>query len=327
MKAAIAAGYGSPDVLRLETIEKPAPRDNEILVRVRASTVNAGDVRMRRFSVPPLLWLPARLALGFSKPRQPILGMELAGDVEAVGSAVRRFTVGDQVFASTMGARFGAHAEYKCLPEDGAVAAKPRQMSYEEAATLAIGATTALHFLTAGEIRPGKKVLINGASGSVGTFAVQLARAFGADVTGVCGTRNLALVRALGADRVIDYTQADFTSTGETYDIIFDAVGTTTFARSRRALKPGGYYLTTVLTAAAIKGPWYALTTGRHVIGGSAVPRREALVALKELVEAGRLKPVIDRCYPLEQIAEAHRYVETGRKTGNVVITMPTAGT
>jgi NADPH:quinone reductase-like Zn-dependent oxidoreductase len=326
MQAAVAAGYGSPDVLQLLAVEKPAPRDNEILVRVRASTVNAGDVRMRRFAVPPVLWLPARLALGFRKPRQPIFGMELAGDVEAVGSAVRRFTVGDQVFASTLAARFGAHAEYKCLPEDGAVAAKPGQMSYEEAATLAVGAHTARHFLTTGEIRPGKRVLINGASGSVGTFAVQVARAFGADVTGVCSTRNLALVRALGVDRVIDYTRADFTSAGETYDIIFDAVGTTTFAQCRRALKPDGYYLHTAL-AATVKGPWYALTTGRRVVGGTAVPRREALVALKELVETGRLKPVIDRCYPLEQIAEAHRYVETGRKTGNVVITMPPAGT
>ncbi len=322
MNAIVATGYGGPDVLQLTAVEKPTPNANEILVRVRASTVNVGDTRMRSFTVPPLFWLPARLTLGLNKPRQPIYGMELAGDVEAVGNAVRRFTVGDQVFASTLGEHFGAHAEYKCLPEDGAVAPKPRQMTYAEAATLAIGAHTALHFLQAGKIQPGKKVLINGASGSVGTFAVQLAKYFGADVTGVCSTRNVALVQALGANRVIDYTQTDFTKTGETYDIIFDTVGTTTFSQCRRALKPDGYYLHTVLVAAAITGLWYALTTGRHVVGGTAVPQRESLVVLKELSETGRLKSVIDRCYPLEQMVEAHRYVETGHKQGNVVVTM-----
>ena len=322
MKAIVATGYGAPEVLQLTEVDKPAPKDNDILVRVRASTVTAGDIRMRSFTVPPMLWLPARLTLGLTTPRQPIYGMELAGDVEAVGTAVRRFKVGDQVFASTLAEHFGAHAEYKCLPEDGAVAAKPRQMSYEEAATLAIGAHTALHFLTAGKIQPGKQVLINGASGSVGTFAVQLARSFGAEVTGVCSTRNVALVQSLGADRVIDYTQADWTNAGETYDIIFDAVGTTTFSQCNRALKPNGYYLHTVLVAAAITGLWYGLTTGRHVVGGTAVPRRESLVVLKELSETGRLTPVIDRSYPLERMVEAHRYVETGHKRGNVVITM-----
>ncbi len=326
MRAIVATGYGSADVLQLTEVEKPRPKDNEILVRVRAATVSAGDVRMRSFTVPPMLWLPARLALGLSKPRQPIYGMELAGDVEAVGCAVQRFKVGDQVFASTLEHQFGAHAEYKCLPEDGAVAAKPRQMSYEEAATLAIGAHTALHFLKAGKIQPGQKVLINGASGSVGTFAVQLARYFGAHVTGVCSTRNVALVQALGADQVLDYTQVDWTSTGETYDIIFDAVGTTTFSQCRRALKPNGYYLHTVLVAAAIQGLWYGLTTGRHIVGGTAVPRRESLGVLKELSETGRLTPVIDRSYPLERMVEAHRYVETGHKRGNVVITMEPPG-
>ncbi len=204
MRAIVATGYGSADVLQLAEVEKPRPKANEILVRVRASTVSAGDIRMRSFTVPPMFWLPARLTLGLTTPRQPIYGMELAGDVAAVGTAVRRFQVGDQVFASTLAAHFGAHAEYKCLPEDGAVAAKPRQLSYEEAATLAIGAHTAFHFLNAGKIQPGKKVLINGASGSVGTFAVQLAKYFGAHVTGVCSTRNVALVQSLGADQVID---------------------------------------------------------------------------------------------------------------------------
>ena len=322
MRAILATGYGSADVLQLTEVEKPRPKDNEILVRVRAATVSAGDIRMRSFAVPPLLWLPARLTLGWSKPRQPIYGMELAGDVEAVGSAVRRFKVGDQVFASTLEHQFGAHAEYKCLPEDGAVAAKPQQMSYAEAATLAIGAHTALYFLKAGKIQPGKKVLINGASGSVGTFAVQLAKYFGAHVTGVCSTRNVALVQSLGADRVIDYTHVDFWSSGEAYDIIFDTVGTTTFSQCNRALTPNGAYLHTVLAGAALQGLWYRLTTGKHVIGGTATPRSEALAFLKELSETGQLKPVIDRCYALEEIADAHRYVETGRKQGNVVITL-----
>ena len=326
MRAIVATGYGSADVLHLTEVEKPRPKDNEILIRVRASTVNAGDIRMRSFTVPPMFWLPARLALGFSKPRQPIYGMELAGDVEAVGKDVRRFTVGDQVFASTLEHQFGAHAEYKCLPEDGAVITKPQNMTYAEAATLSIGAHTALYFLKAGKIQPGQKVLINGASGSVGTFAVQLARYFGAVVTGVCSTRNVALVESLGANWVIDYTHVDWTKARETYDIIFDVVGTTTFAQSRRALKPDGYYLHTVMVGAAIQGLWYALTTGKHVIGGTAAPRSEALAFLKELSEAGRLKSVIDRCYPLDHIADAHRYVETGRKTGNVVITMEPSG-
>ena len=322
MRAIVATGYGSADVLQLAEVEKPRPKANEILVRVRASTVTAGDIRMRSFNVPPLLWLPARLTLGWSKPRQPIYGMELAGDVEAVGKDVRRFKVGDQVFASTLQHQFGAHAEYKCLPEDGAVAVKPRQLSYAEAATLAIGAHTALYFLRAGKVQPGQKALINGASGSVGTFAVQLAKNFGAHVTGVCSTRNVALVQSLGADQVIDYTQVDWTSTGETYDIIFDAVGTTTFAHCNHALKPNGYYLHTVLAGAALQGRWYALTTGKHVVGGTAAPRSEALAFLAELGETGRLKPVIDRSYALEEIADAHRYVETGRKQGNVVITV-----
>jgi NADPH:quinone reductase-like Zn-dependent oxidoreductase len=226
------------------------------------------------------------------------------------------------VFASTLEEQFGAHAEYKCLSEDGAVAAKPQHMSYAEAATLAIGAHTALHFLKAGNIQPGKKVLINGASGSVGTFAVQLAKYFGAEVTGVCSTSNVALVQSLGADTVIDYTQEDWTKNGATYDVIFDTVGKTTFSQCKSSLKNKGYYLHTAMVGAAMKGLWYAMTTAKNVIGGTAVPRTEALVFLKELSEAGRLKPVIDRCYPLEHMIEAHRYVDQGHKTGNVVITV-----
>jgi NADPH:quinone reductase-like Zn-dependent oxidoreductase len=322
MKAIVATAYGAPDVLQLTQVEKPTPKDNEILVKVHATTVNAGDCRMRSFTVPPIFWLPARLALGLRRPRNPIFGMELAGEVEAVGKDVKRFKPGDQVFASTFEEQFGAHAEYKCLPEDGAVVAKPSTMTYADAATLAIGAQTALFFLKAGNIQPGHNVLINGASGGIGTFAVQLAKYFGAEVTGVCSTRNVALVQSLGADKVIDYTQADFTNNGETYDIILDAVGKTTFSQCKDALKHNGYYLNTVLVGAAMQGRWYAMTTGKHVIGGTAIPRTEALVFLKELSETGRLKPVIDRCYPLEHMAEAHRYVEAGHKKGSVVITV-----
>ncbi len=320
MKAIVATAYGAPEVLQLTQVEKPTPKDNEILVRVHAATVNAGDCRMRSFTVPPLFWLPARLTLGLKRPRNPIFGMELAGEVEAVGKEVKRFKPGDQVFASTFQQHFGAHAEYKCLPEDGVVAAKPGTLSYAEAATLPIGAHTALFFLKAANIRPGHRVLINGASGSVGTFAVQLATYFGAEVTAVCSTKNVALVQSLGADRVIDYTQTDFTNNEDTYDIILDAVGKTTFAQCQGVLKRHGYYLHTVMVGAAIQARWYAMTTGKHIVGGTAIPRTEALVFLKELSEAGRLKPVIDRCYPLEHMVEAHHYVEAGHKQGNVVI-------
>jgi NADPH:quinone reductase-like Zn-dependent oxidoreductase len=322
MKAIVATTYGAPEVLQLKEVTKPTPKDNEILVKVHATTVNAGDSRMRSFTVPPLLWLPARLALGFSKPKHPIYGMELAGEVEAVGKAVQRFKPGDQVFASTFEEQFGAHAEYKCLPEDGVVVRKPQHLSYAEAATLPISAHTALYFLKAANIQPGQRVLIYGASGSVGTFAVQLAKYFGAEVTGVCSTRNVALVKSLGADTVIDYTQEDFTQNGTTYDVIFDTVGKTTFAQCQGALKDKGQYLHTSLGLSALKGLWYGMTTGKHVIGGTAIPRTEALTFLKDLSAIGRLKPVIDSCYPLEQMVEAHRYVDGGHKKGNVVITV-----
>lgn len=320
MKAIAATHYGSPEVLQLKEVEKPKPKDNEILIKVHATTVNVGDCRMRSFTVPPLFWLPGRIALGFRKPRNPIFGMELAGEVEAVGKTVKRFKPGDQVFASTFKDNFGAHAEYKCLPEDGAVVIKPNNITYEEAATLSIGANTALFFLKKGNIEPGQKVLINGASGSVGTFAVQLAKCFGAEVTGVCSTANLELVKALGADKVIDHTNEDFTKNGETYDIIFDAVGKTTLSKCKSSLKNKGYYLHTAMAGAELIGLWYSMTTDKKIIGGTAVPRAEELVFLKELIETGRLKPVIDRSYPLEQMAEAHRYVDQGRKKGNVVI-------
>jgi NADPH:quinone reductase-like Zn-dependent oxidoreductase len=322
MKAVVATRFGAPDVLQLQEVDKPTPRDNEILIKVRATTVNVGDIRMRSFDVPPLFRLPAHLTLGFRQPKHPIYGMELAGEVEAVGKQVTHFKPGDRVFASTLDHHFGAHAEYKCLPEDAAIAAMPGNMTYEEAAVLALSANTALFFLEAANIRPGQKVLINGAAGSVGTFAIQIAKHYGAEVTAVGGGRNIELMKSLGADRVIDYTQVDFTQTGETYDVIFDAAGKTKYAQGKRALKPNGYYLHTVIVAAGLQGLLQTMKKDKHVIGGTAAPSQKALAALKELVEAGRLKSVIDRCYPLADTAEAHRYVETGHKTGNVVITV-----
>jgi NADPH:quinone reductase-like Zn-dependent oxidoreductase len=322
VKAIVATRYGPPDVLQLSEVAKPVPKDNELLVRVRATTVSAGDSRMRSFRVPPALWIPARLTLGLRRPRNPIFGMELAGDVEAVGKNVRRFKVGDPVFAATLQHNFGAHAEYKCVPEAGAVAMKPQNMSYAESAALPIGASTALFFLRAGNIQPGHRVLVNGASGSVGTCAVQLARHFGAVVTGVCSTQNVELVRSLGAEDVIDYTRQDPATSGGTFDIVFDAVGKTTVSRWLGVLRKGGSLLHTGMPGAALKRPWYAATTGRNVVGGTVAPRGEDLKFLSELSAAGRLKPVIDRCYLLEQVAEAHRYVDLGHKRGSAAITV-----
>lgn len=322
MKAVVYKNYGSPDVLEFQEVAKPAPKEDEILVKVHATTLTVADVRSRSFTVPPSVWLPARVVLGLRKPKKAVLGMELAGEVESVGKDVTRFKKGDQVFAATL-IGFGAHAEYKCLPEDAAIAIKPSNITYEEAASLPIGARTALHYLRKANIQPGQKILIYGASGSVGTYAVQLAKVFGVEVTGVCGTANVELVRSLGADKVIDYTMEDFSTQGETYDVILEAVDKSSFSACMRTLKEDGIYLNVTVPVPSIEMIWTKIISSKKLMLGENPPEKaEDLIFLKELVEAGKIKPVVDRCYPLERIVNAHRYVDKGHKKGNVVITV-----
>jgi NADPH:quinone reductase-like Zn-dependent oxidoreductase len=325
MKAVMYENYGPPEVFQLKEVEKPIPQNNEVLIKIYATAVTAGDLNARGFTyVPPGLGLMARLMMGFPKPKKAILGTEFAGEIESVGKDVKLFKKGDQVFG-TDGNNAGAYAEYKCIPEDGVLAIKPTNMNHMEAASITFGALTALFFLKdKANTRKGQKVLVNGASGSVGTAAVQLAKAFGAEVTGVCSTKNLELVKSIGADNVIDYTKEDFIKNGETYDIIFDVVvGKTSFSRNKKSIKQNGLYLAVAGGLMdMLQMVWTSMVGSKKVIvgGGVACEKIESLVFIKELIEAGKLKAVIDRSYSLEQMAEAHRYVEKGNKKGNVVI-------
>ncbi|MFE4093093.1 NAD(P)-dependent alcohol dehydrogenase [Priestia sp. YIM B13484] len=302
MKAMVCTKYGKPDVLQLEEVENPIPKENEILIKIHATTVTSGDCRVRSFNSPLLLWLPMRIVLGLRKPRKSILGVELAGEVENVGKNVTRFKKGDQLFAMT-GMKFGGYAEYICLPEKGTIAVKPENVTCEEAASISFGGTTALHFFRKGNIQAGQKVLIYGASGAVGTAAVQLASYYGAEVTGVCSAKNSELVKSLGADRVINYQHENFTEKEERYDLIFDAVGKITKNQCQEVLALNGRFV-------SVEGQ------------GIAKVQTKDLLLLKKLMEEGQIKSVIDRCYSLEQIPEAHEYVETGHKIGSVVVTL-----
>ena len=326
MKAIVYTEYGSPDVLQLKEVEKPTPKDNEVLVRVHAASLNAADFEMLRGTWSARFW-------GLLKPRHKILGSDIAGRIEAVGRNVTQFQPGDEVFGDLSECGFGAFAEYVCVPEN-ALRLKPASMTFEEAAAVPSAGVVALQNLRGvgssslsfllsdkGHIQSGQKVLIHGAGGGVGTFAVQLAKSFGAEVTGVDSTRKLDLLPSIGADQVIDYTQEDFTKSGETYDVIFDVVGKTSFSRSIRSLKQSGrYLLANAGLSQMVRGLWTSMTSSKKVIFGAASEKTEDLVFLKELIEAGKIQSVIDRRYPLEHIAEAHRYVDTGHKKGNVVI-------
>ena len=324
MKAAVYTRYGPPDVLEIKNVEKPVPADNEVLVRVHATTVCAADWRMRK--ADPFL---IRLMNGLSAPKKiHVLGIEFAGRIESVGRAVTRFREGDEVFGAT-GFKFGAHAEYVCVPADGVIEMKPANMTLEEAAAVFFGAVSALHFLRKAGIRAGQKVLVYGASGSVGVFAVQLAKHFGAHVTGVCSTRNVELVRSLGADEVVDYTKEDFSRAGRVYDIVCDTVGKSGFSRSLKSLVRGGAYVLIGYSGqlpsflgGLVRGMWASATGAARVIGGVAHAAAGDVTFLKGLIEAGTLRTVIDRRYSLDEIAEAHRYAEAGHKRGHVVIVL-----
>ncbi|MEM6432168.1 MAG: NAD(P)-dependent alcohol dehydrogenase, partial [Deinococcota bacterium] len=322
MKTISCPSYGPPDVLHLAERPKPVPADNELLIKIHATTVSVADCRVRGFNIPKGIRLPARFILGFRRPKRTVLGAELAGEIEAVGTSVRRFKPGDQVFASAL-PQFGAYAEYICLAEDAAVATKPSNMSYEEAATVPIGARTAWHYLRKGNLQAGQHVLIYGASGSVGSYAVQLAKYWSATVTAVCGPSNLELVRSLGADKAIDYTRSDFTLNVNRYDVVFDVVNKVPFRACLRALKANGSYLNCTSPVPSLQMLWAMLTSNKTLIlGQSPLERPDELESIKTLIEAGNLRTVIDSYYPLEDIVAAHRYVDLGHKKGNVAITV-----
>ncbi|MCX9076594.1 MAG: NAD(P)-dependent alcohol dehydrogenase [Candidatus Methanoperedens sp.] len=328
MKAVVYTEYGSPDVLQVKEVAKPTPKDNEVLIKVHANSVNFGDIIARKlgtvaphgFYMPSLFWLFARMEFGFNKPKKATLGSEFGGAIEAVGKDVTRFKIGDAVFGYR-GMNMGANAEYLCMPADGMIAIKPGNMSYEEAATIPGGTLTALSLLRKVDIQRGQKILINGASGGIGSAAVQLAKHFGAEVTGVCGTPRLEFVKALGADKVIDYTKDDFTQSSETYDLIFDVLGKSSFAHCKRVLKPNGRLLYASFKMKQVfQMLWTSKIGSKKVICALSSEKLDDLILIKELAEAGKIKSIIDRCYPLEQVADAHRYVENGHKMGNVVI-------
>ena len=328
MKAIVWTKYGPPDVLELREVEKPVPKDNEILIKIYATTVTAGDCEMRQLKFPFYLGIPMRFWQGFFKPKDnAIMGTELAGEIEAVGADVKKFKEGDQVFGAA-GMNLGTNAEYICLPEEpgeteGGVAIKPANMNYAEAATVPFGGRDALHFLRLGNLQPGQKMLINGAGGSIGTFAVQLAKLDGVEVTAVDSAAKLDMLSSIGADHVIDYTQEDFTKNGEIYDIIFDVVGTVSFSHSAGSIKEDGtYLLANPIRGQLLRGPWTRMRSNKKVVLQTASGTVEDLVYLRELIEDGMIKTIIDRTFPLEQIVEAHKYVETGQKMGNLVITV-----
>ncbi|MGD8623557.1 MAG: NAD(P)-dependent alcohol dehydrogenase [Anaerolineae bacterium] len=326
MKAIVWTKYGLPDGLELREVEKPTPKDDQVLIRIYATTVTAGDCEMRSLDFPLLLRLAMRLYVGLTRPKRvTILGQELAGQIEAVGKDVKRFKPGDQVFAG-IGFGFGAYAEYVCLPEASdmdVLVTKPANMSYEEAAAVPVGGLNALHFIREAKIRSGQKVLINGAGGSIGTIAIQLTKSSGAQVTAVDSAAKLDMLRAIGADQVIDYAQQDFTESGETYDAIFDVVGKASFPGCMRSLAEGGIYLLgNPALSRTVRGRWISMTSGKRIFAQTASYKTEDLVFLKERIEEGKVRAVIDRRFPLEQMAEAHRYVEGGGKKGNVVITV-----
>lgn len=324
MRAIVHTKYGPSDELQLREVIKPVPGDDEVLIKIHASTVTTSDCNVRNFTfVPKSFKLLSRLMFGIRNPKIKILGIDLAGEIEAVGKDVKLFKVGDQVFGSP-GTKMGGHAEYSIVPENGALAPKPAHMTWEEAAAFSLAGNTALFFIRdLGKIQPGQKILIHGASGAIGTYAVQLAKYYGAEVTGVCSATNTEMVKSLGADKVIDYTKEDFTKSGERYDFVFDVVGRTTFSQCKGILKPKGIYLENMLELKDIlKMMWTSITGGKKIKGGISKESAENLNFFIELYESGKLKPVIDRIFPLEKTAEAFRYVEQGHKKGNVVITM-----
>jgi NADPH:quinone reductase-like Zn-dependent oxidoreductase len=331
MKAMVYTQYGSPDVLELKEVEKPSPKENEVLIRIHATSVTIGDIwarnfkeiTPREFTMPLPLWLLTRLYFGLRTPNIKILGAELAGEVEEVGRAVKRFRKGDKVFGYP-GQSMGAYAEYLCMPENGCLTIKPANMTYDEAAVVPYGAIMALNLLRKVNLQSGQKILINGASGGIGAAAVQIARHhFGAEVTGVCGTPRLEFVKRLGADQVIDYTREDFTQNGETYDVIFDILGKSSFSRCKNSLKPNGIHLlASFKMKQLLQMLWTSMTGGRRVICALAPGSTEDLLSVKELIEAGKIKAILDRCYLLDQAAEAHRYVESGLKRGHIAITI-----